>query len=73
MSLTPEEWLRTVASWEEDARIAEATITEVFEDAAMLRERGHDFPAEVMEHHARKAQEIIDDARADLQKAVDGD
>lgn len=57
---TVEEWERRKASLLEDVRILQAEIDEQREDVKMLRERGHDMPAEVMEHHIKKAEAIIE-------------
>jgi hypothetical protein len=63
---TPEEYERRLASWEEDVRVLEAQLEETRAEAEFLRKQGHDFPAEVMEHSIKKAEEMIATAYAQL-------
>jgi hypothetical protein len=58
---TLEEWRRHVASLEESGRILQASIDEMQANADMLRERGHEFLAEVLEHSVRKEQVRLDE------------
>jgi cytochrome oxidase Cu insertion factor (SCO1/SenC/PrrC family) len=67
--LTPERWLRMAASLEEDFRIYQVTIDEMRDYETMLRERGHDVPAEVMTQAADTAQAQLDRMRASLAEA----
>lgn len=69
---TPEEWNRRWASILEDRRVLEAEIAELRADAQMLRDRGHEVPAQHIDkaiHIAEELVETIDEAeaaRADL-------
>jgi hypothetical protein len=64
---TPEEYRRQVASAEEDIRILESHLGDARANAEMLRARGHEWPAEVLEHSIRTAEERVAELRERLE------
>jgi DNA-binding transcriptional MerR regulator len=68
---TPEEYERRKASLEEDVRVLEAHLAEAQEHADMLRERGHEYPADVLEASIQWARNQIAEGRAKIEEAED--
>ena len=66
---TPEEYERRKASLDEDVRVLEAELAEGQENADMLRERGHEYAADVMEASIQWARNRIAEGRAKLEEA----